>query len=359
MADVLITPNMNLPNPVPTVAPGPDWAEDVSACFDAVDSHNHGSGQGVPINPDGMNINTDLPMNDNNLNTARSVNFMVQASPIALATDIGCLYVSGKDLYYNDEDGNQVRITTGGNVNAGAGSITGLPSGTASASFSGSTFTWRSATNTPANMSVGPLIIGANSAGSKTVTLSPNVAQPANYSGNFPLALPASTSILNWDSAGQQGLVAPDNSSFGISGGTYQVLDGGVTNTKLAAANYGRSSPASYNTTSASFTSTGASVTITGVGRPVLVIVTSNESANSLIMDNSGTSALGSFQIQRNGSGIQKVDFILSGTGGWIPCWTLIDSAPSSGSLTYALYAAIGSGGHMVLTNFELFVMEL
>ena len=206
MADTVISPNMNLPVAVVGVDPGPDWANNINACMSAIDSHNHTPGQGVQITPAGLNINTDLPLNGNNINTARSVKFTAQGSPLALAGDLGCVYVSGQDLYYNDEAGNQVRITSGGNVNAGAGSITGLPSGTASASFAAGTFTWQSATSTPATMNSGPLVIGAAVASSNTVTLGPSNSLAASYNLVFPAALPVSTSVVTVDSSGNMAL---------------------------------------------------------------------------------------------------------------------------------------------------------
>lgn len=197
-----ISPNMNLPVPTPSVTPGPDWADDVVADMNAIDSHDHTPGKGVPITPDGLDLNADVPLNGNDLTEVRSVNFQAQGSPLAGVADLGCIYVSGADLYYNDEAGNQVRITQGGSVSGSAGTITGLPSGTASASYAAGTFTFQSATSTPANMAVGPVAIGRNAASSKTVTLAPNAAQASNFAITFPAALPASTSVVAIGSTG-------------------------------------------------------------------------------------------------------------------------------------------------------------
>lgn len=363
MADTNISPNMTLPVPVPGEDPGPDWANNYSACMQAIDSHNHSTGQGVPITPDGINVNVDLPMNGNNLTTARSVNFNVQATPLALATDIGCLYVSGKDLYYNDEDGNQVRITTGGNVNAGAGSITGLPSGTASASFAAATFTWRSATNTPANMAVGPLIVGANVANSKTVTISPNVAQPANYAMEFPLALPGATSIMNVDSAGQQGVVAPDNSTFGIAGGTYQVLDGGITNAKLAPANFNTATTGAFVNISSTSFSTIMSCNISSLTglRPIMIVFTSELQTGTIgFMAPAVDSMIITLEIVRAGSTVlQQTSFKVPTNGAEIiPSWTVIDTTPISGTVGYALRGKVNIS-NVDFIRCGLYVMEL
>lgn len=212
MATVTISPNMNLPVPIPAVTPGPDWATDVVACFSGVDSHNHSSGQGVQITPGGLNINADLTFGNNNAYALRSVRFSPQTAVLGGASDVGCLYEVGVDLYYNDGNGNVIRITQSGSVSGSAGTITGLPSGTASASYAAGTFTFHSATNTPANFSIGPLTIGRNSAGSKTVTITPNAAQAANYDIALPAALPGAINYLTLDASG--------NLAFNTNGST-------------------------------------------------------------------------------------------------------------------------------------------
>lgn len=212
MADTTITPNMNLPVPVPSTAPGPAWADAIVADMYSVDSHDHTAGKGVPITPDGLSITSDLEINSNNLTEVRTVRFDAQSAALSGASDVGCLYEVSDDLYYNDGAGNQVRITQGGSVTGSSGTITGLPSGTASASFAGGTFTFESATSTPATMSVGPIVTGAATASPKTVTLSASASQPANYALTYPLALPASTSFVNVDVSGNMGTVTTTGS---------------------------------------------------------------------------------------------------------------------------------------------------
>lgn len=199
---------MSLPVPVVGEDPGEDWATNIDACLGAIDSHNHSSGQGVQITPNGLNINTDLPINDNNITTVRSVRFSSQVSPINGVADLGCLYESGVDLYYNDGAGNQIRVTQSGSVSGSAGTITGLPSGTASAAYAGGAFTFQAATNTPAALNVGPTTIAQAVANGKGVTISPSVSQAANYNLTLPVALPISTSFINLDASGNMGTVA-------------------------------------------------------------------------------------------------------------------------------------------------------
>ena len=201
---------MNMPVPVVEVDPGPDWANHVNACLSIIDSHNHTPGQGVQITPAGMLINADLPFNGNNAISLRSTRYSPQVAPLSLPSDLDCLYVSGVDLYYNDGAGNQIRVTQSGSVTGSAGTITGLPSGTASASYSAGTFTFNKATLTPATMNVGDVKITQEVSSGFGVTISANPSQSANYNLVLPLALPAATSYLQSDTAG--------NLSFGTVG---------------------------------------------------------------------------------------------------------------------------------------------
>ncbi len=222
MSNTDISPNMNMPVPVVGVDPGPDWATNVNACLSIVDSHTHTAGQGVQITPQAININSDLTFAGNNATNLRSVRFTPQSGTIVGASDIGCLYENGVDLYYVDGAGNQVRITQGGSVTGATGTITGLPSGTASASFAGSTFTFQSATNTPASMNVGTIILGQTVASGKNVTIAAAGAQAANYNLTLPIALPAATSYTVSDSSGNLSFKAiPDSQITVYTGAGY------------------------------------------------------------------------------------------------------------------------------------------
>jgi hypothetical protein len=229
MADTVPSPNMNMPVPVVGTTPGEDWATDVNACLSIIDEHTHTSGQGVPITPDAININANLPLNNNNLITARSVRFSPQTGAINGAADLGCLYEQGIDLYYIDGAGNQVRITQGGSVTGSSGTITGLPSGTASASYAAGTFTFQKATNTPAKMNVGSVVIGQEVASGFGVTVAASGSQVANYNLALPTALPSVNAFMSSDPSG--------NLSFVANGGNVRASEGGGTITLTNADN--------------------------------------------------------------------------------------------------------------------------
>lgn len=371
MAD---TPNMNLP--IPTVGPngtvGPDWANRNNACFQAIDSHDHSVGKGVPITPAGLNINSDLPLNGNNLTDAKSLGMTDLLA--ALTSIIKSLQCVGGELYYIDGAGNAVQITLNGSVTGSSGTITGLPSGTASASFAAGAFTFNSATNTPATMNVGPLVIGEQTASPNKITLQSPTALGAAYTFTLPPAQGASGSILSNNGSGSTSFVVPDGITFGLNGGVYKVLDGGintaqlanlaVTNAKLAAVNAASSAisgTVTISSTGGFVAVTGLTGTITGVGRPVMVMVT--PSANSIsggtpstIRSTSGCQL--TLQLRRGGTPIQELQMSCISGEVQNPTVTFIDPSPSAGSLQYDLYARVSANDARFI-NVGFSVLEL
>ena len=314
-----------MPIPVVSVDPGPDWATEINASLLIVDAHNHTAGEGVAITPDGMNISSDLPFNDNNLTSARSVRFFPQIAPISNAADLGCLYESGVDLYYNDGAGNQIRITQSGSVAGSSGTITGLPSGTASASFAGSTFTFQSATNTPASMVFGPAKISRADTSGFGVTLTASSLQAANYPLVFPAALPIAQAVLGVTTGGNLNFNAlatgTAGSDFAIayaaSTYTFNLPDAagaarGVVNTAAQTfagdktfqgrilTDYGTETSAQYfNVQQFTITASGShSMTVTGGGWGLALCVCDNDATQALIMFTS----LSSIIVSQNGS---------------------------------------------------------
>jgi microcystin-dependent protein len=234
MANTTISPNMMMPIPVVSVDPGPDWATNINSCLSIIDGHNHSLGTGVQITPSGLNINADLTIQDNNLTNVRTIRFFPQSAALSGGSDIGCLYEAGVDLYYNDGSGNQIRITQSGSVAGSAGTITGLPSGTASAAYSGGTFVFQSATSTAATIDAGSYIFRNLTASSNGVTVSPVNSLGSNYSLFLP-TLPGSTSIMQLDNAGNiTAALAVDNSTLQNTGTVLKVKSGGITNTQIA-----------------------------------------------------------------------------------------------------------------------------
>lgn len=234
MADTNPSPNMNLPIPATGIDPGPDFANNVNSSLTLVDGHDHSPGSGVPVTPAGLNISSDLSFNNNNATGLRSSRFNVQSSPLSLPADLGCLYVSGVDLYFNDENGNQVRITASGAVAGTPGSISNLtPPASASYSSVSSTFIFQSAVNTSANVDGASFILRDLVANSFGLTLSPPSSLSSNYTITLP-ALPSSTKYLSIDTSGNisaQDYV--DNVTITNSGGVIAVASSGVGPSQL------------------------------------------------------------------------------------------------------------------------------
>lgn len=238
MADTIISPNMNLPVPIVGIDAGPDWANNLNACLNQIDAHNHTSGYGVQIPPGGLNINADLTFQSNNATALRSSRFTAQLVPLSTSSssDIGCVYVSGYDLYYNDIVGNQVRITSGGGVAGSPGSITNLTA-PASATYvsANQTFVWQSNTNVPANLDAASIILRNLTVNSKGLTLAPPSGMAADYSLILP-ALPLTTKILGCDSSGNiNANVDADGTTLQFNANTLSVKSAGITTTQIAA----------------------------------------------------------------------------------------------------------------------------
>lgn len=241
MASFTISPNMSLIVPVTGVDPGPDWANNLNASLSIIDAHNHSLGSGVQITPSGINISSDLSFNANNAIAFKSVRFTSQASPLSSGSDIGCLYESGVDLYYNDGSGNQIRITQGGSVAGATGTITGLPSGTASASYASSsgTFVFQQATSTAANLDVASIAIRYPGSYPSPAGNFIQLQAPTSLSSGYALTLPAlpgaNNTFLTINTSGSiSSNIVVDNSTLAISSNNIIVKASGITTNELA-----------------------------------------------------------------------------------------------------------------------------
>lgn len=325
---------MGLQIPVPGVDPGPDYAANVSGALTVVDQHNHTSGSGVLIPSAGLNINADIPFNSNNGTLFRSVRFAVQSAPLSLASDLACLYASGVDLYYNDLNGNQIRITQSGTVAGSAGTITGLPSGTASASYGGGTFVFQSATNTAANIDGGSYVLRNATANSRGLTLSPPSAMAANYTIVLP-ALSGSTGFITIDTSGNMG------SSVPIAQGivTSMIADANVTRPKLAAVGQQISaSCGNFSTTSATPVNvTNLSVTITTSGRPVLIALQADGSSNFYQCEEGNGPSTDVIAYFRGATQIATHDVVVSDVTGPVPFPPSFIDVVTAGTYTYTV----------------------
>jgi hypothetical protein len=336
---------MNLPVPIPTVDAGPDWAQQIYNClYSILDQHNHSPGNGVQIAPNGLNISSDLSFLSNNATNLRSSRYVAQSAPLSGATDVGCVYVSGLDLYYNDISGNHVRMTSGGTVNA---TSSGISSGTATAGFVSGTLVVDQATNTPGNIQAGSYLLGNNTVGSDFITISPSGTITANYTLTVPAAPPSVTSFLQMDTSGN-------------IAGTIPVSQG-ITRANLAPVGQQvSSSSGSFSTTSTSPVSVFSSpATATVTGRPVMVIVQGDGSSGQSSITSIGGGYSQYLQLVRDSTTLYLYPTVSSGTyAGYIPSIVFLDTTATAGLHSWELKAYV-SNGSITVMNCQLVVYEL
>lgn len=116
----MTTAYMGMDLPIVGTTAGPLWATKVNtALTDKVDLHDHTSGKGTRVPTLGILINADLEFNGYDATELRSTRYEQQAS-VAASDDVACCYVlsSTGDLYYRNAAGTEIRLTSGGAVNA-------------------------------------------------------------------------------------------------------------------------------------------------------------------------------------------------------------------------------------------------
>ena len=374
--------NMNLPVPTVSVAPGPAWAALLNSCLTIIDSHSHTAGSGVPITSAALDINGDVSFANNNLTNPRSVRFSAQGSPLALGTDLGCIYVAGVDLYYNDVDGNQIQITDAGGVAGTPGSIANLTSPASASYVSGtSTFVWQSAANTPANMDLASLLLRNLSAGSNALTLQPPAAMGSNYSLTLP-TIPVSQKFMTLDNTGAMSAPwAVDDSTIEVSSNIVQVKDGGITPQKLSPLGQQISANIANGASSGSvgvFADIASmSVTITTTGRPVFIgVIGGDPNADSNIgayfSPFSGSSGAPSvaYRFIRGATPLARHSLMVNAnTDNAVDKYVMLPAnlfhidTPSAGTYTYKLQGAtlntnVGNAT-FIATNIKLIAYEL
>ncbi len=251
---------MSLVVPVPTVDIGPDWASNINASLTILDAHTHNPGSGVPITPTGLNINGDLTFLGNNATVLRSVRWTNQLAVLTDPTDLTCAYSSGTDgdLYYNDLNGNNIRMTLNGAPNSGTGNISGLPSTPTGSAGIG----WQNGASTF------QFLNDAGTSGANIDAASYVFRYPGSYpspSGNY-IILQAPSSLASGYSLTLPALPAQTNV---VSLGTTGII-----------------SSITYDQVAAGMTATGANAiaaTMTSTGTSSIVATATTANANTLI----------------------------------------------------------------------------
>lgn len=106
--------NLNLPTVLTTL--GPEWASQINEAFEDIDIHDHSSGKGVKIKPAGIDINADLSFANNSITNLGSAEFDNLEAVIDGALNANKVYVSDGDLYFTNNSGVAVQLTSGGSI---------------------------------------------------------------------------------------------------------------------------------------------------------------------------------------------------------------------------------------------------
>jgi hypothetical protein len=358
MSDVILSPNMNLPVPIVGLDPGPDWANNINASLGILDQHNHSAGQGVQINPDGLDINADLPINGNNLTLVNTVRFNnLLASLAGTAPNLGVIYEANNELYYNDGVGNVVQVTKAGSVNA---TSSGISSGTATASFVGGVLVVDANVNTPANVQGASFLFGNNISGSNYLTLQPPSAMGSSYSVTLPPPnTTGSLAYLSYDTSNNIGVAG-----LGTISGAY-LEAGTVPQSSLAPRSTGitvgaggvavsnPSNPAYATSSTTPVLVTNLQVTITTTGRPVQVELQGVSGGSSVGVTGNSNSVLAvqcQLQFQNGGTTISLQSMGLQSNPGSLPI-AISWPASSFNTLDMTVNGAPGTYTYSVFVN--------
>ena len=334
-----ISPNMGLVIPGIGTEASPTWASDLNASLSSIDSHNHSSGQGVQITPNGMNINAPLAFQGNQATGVGAVVFNNQSS---LAT-VGALYIGpssgGNELFYNDTTG-PVQITSGGLVNA---TSSGISSGTASAAFSAGVLVVKSSSTSFANIDMQSAVLSNSGNLANQLTL-----QAPTLSGSYDLTLPAipvSQSFLTVDTSGN------------ISG--YAPIANGITRSNLAAVGQQISSSSGlFSTEATSFTNvTNLSVNLTTSGRPVMVLLQPDGTSNTAFLVGPISGGPMFIQILRGATVVfsSGVGYFGNSTESVPPSSIQFLDTPSAGTYTYTVQV-YSEGGQTIFVQYTVLV---
>jgi hypothetical protein len=109
----MTTSNLNLNTSSVGVDTDNVAATNEQANITLLDAHDHTSGKGIKVPTGGLNINADLTFANNSATSVKSINYSSQISNVS---STNCLFVKNGELYYIDNAGNVVQITSGGGI---------------------------------------------------------------------------------------------------------------------------------------------------------------------------------------------------------------------------------------------------
>lgn len=245
------TANMGLTLPIVSQTLGPTWASQINGDLSLIDEHNHTAGSGVAVPVAGLNINADLSFltasGNFSITDLVSATFYNQA---ALASE-RALYTISDNLYYNTTGGTPVQITNGTNVNAGAGSITGMTGTTASVAFNSGTgfFKFEQSTNLPATIDAGTVLVRPQTVGATSGISITAQAGTSSYNLTLPSGLPPGQVLMSLAPNGDIIKLAIDGSTLVLATGTLMRV-GVIGSANIGAGQVGTTQIANLSVTS-------------------------------------------------------------------------------------------------------------
>ncbi len=396
------TPNMNLVLPTVSSTTGPDWADQLNAAFSLIDSHDHSSGEGVPITPAGMNISSNLTFNNFYATSVGSLRLTNQSATLSTPSDVRAVYSVNGDLYYNNSAGAAIQITSGGSVIAASDGIARSFSRTAVASntiisaaatvsyydvdtTTSVTFTLPAANavsagrfyefkDTTGQAATNNIVI--NRAGADTIDGTTSFTISYNYGGvrlisdgtskwtsNEIKTNEIATAMLK-DSV----VTTPKIQDSAVT--TAKINNNAITQAKRAALGQQLSSESIFSTTSTSFVDvTGLSITITTTGRPVFVGIINSATgtpATLLTRRSSGAEASSQFQILRDSTVVAQyiMSLVVGGHASLLDLntpassvWTI--DVPAAGTYTYKVQSRVVAATSVATSYTKLIAYEL
>ena len=123
MAITSTTTNMLLVLPTPGQQLGPTWATNLNTALELVDAHDHTSGKGKPIGVAAITIDGDVDFKPSTTAYPAAnlsyLSFSNQDTAYAAANAVRLFSATATgELFWNDNDGNQIQLTAGGALNA-------------------------------------------------------------------------------------------------------------------------------------------------------------------------------------------------------------------------------------------------
>ena len=310
----------------------PTWATNLNTTIDAVDDHDHSTNKGIRITPAAINVNADMEFNQNSASELKNLIF---DSSVTAATTSYSIYQASGNMYWRNGSGTAVQVTSGGAVNAGAGSISGMTGTDAGAAYTDGSKTFNFFTDSGnsdygkmahadlllftytndnvADVNYITLVCSAAASGSSgTITVPAETGTLLSTATNFAGAINIATSNSNNNIA-----LKPNGTGFvmvGNAGATGKVTSNGAYDLILST-NSGTNSSTIAITDAAngsiSFIPNGTGEIVIGSGAASGKITSSG--AHDLVLDTNAGSSSGSITITDAANG--DITLACNGTG--------------------------------------------